>query len=120
MWSSVSLQKLGDVPTKTPLKSLAGYGLVLRLLYEMYPHLRGGRGGNHFEKFIIPDRDSILNLLVIDSLVYYESSALDLTATEADKEIFDGICWMIRFGQGNGPIDIKNMYKNDKSRCKLQ
>nr|CAD7414367.1 unnamed protein product [Timema poppensis] len=52
---------------------------------EVYPHLRRGRGENHFGKITLStfDRDSNLELPVIGSLVYCDSSALDHAATEA-------------------------------------
>nr|CAD7460877.1 unnamed protein product [Timema tahoe] len=51
---------------------------------KVYPHLRGGRVENHLGKTTLstPDRDSNLDLPVIDSLVYLESSASDHTATK--------------------------------------
>ncbi|CAG2061436.1 unnamed protein product [Timema podura] len=53
---------------------------------EVCPHLRGGRLENHFggEKISTSNLDSNLQLRVIGSLVYCESSALDHVATEAD------------------------------------
>nr|CAD7453556.1 unnamed protein product [Timema tahoe] len=44
---------------------------------------------NHFRKFKLksPDRDSNLDLPVIGSLIYCESSALDHAATKADDVI---------------------------------
>nr|CAD7441126.1 unnamed protein product [Timema bartmani] len=54
---------------------------------EMYPHLHGGKVENYFGKttFITPDRDSNLDLPVIGSLVYCESSALDHTSIESPQ-----------------------------------
>ncbi|CAG2058744.1 unnamed protein product [Timema podura] len=51
---------------------------------EVYPHIRGGRVENHFGKTSLstPDQDSNLDLPVIDSLAYYETSALDHATTE--------------------------------------
>nr|CAD7259807.1 unnamed protein product [Timema shepardi] len=55
------------------------------LAEEVYPHLRGRRGENNFGKITLStfDRDSDLELPVIGSFVYCESSALDHAATEA-------------------------------------
>nr|CAD7452944.1 unnamed protein product [Timema tahoe] len=52
---------------------------------EVHPHLRGRRVENHFGKTTLstPDQDSNLDLPVIGSLVYYESSALDHAVFEA-------------------------------------
>nr|CAD7195424.1 unnamed protein product [Timema douglasi] len=54
---------------------------------EVYPHLSGGRMDNLFGKTTLstPDRDSNLDLPIISSLVYCESSALDHADTEAGK-----------------------------------
>nr|CAD7586185.1 unnamed protein product [Timema genevievae] len=56
---------------------------------EVYPNLRGETVENHFGKttFNTPDQDSNLDLPVIDSLVYCESSALDHVAIEAGGAI---------------------------------
>nr|CAD7592107.1 unnamed protein product [Timema genevievae] len=53
----------------------------------MYSHLRGGIIENHFGKNTLstPDRYSNLDLPVIGSLIYYESSTLDHAATEAGR-----------------------------------
>nr|CAD7193933.1 unnamed protein product [Timema douglasi] len=59
--------------------------LGLERLYseEVYPFLRGGRMENNFGKNLsAPDRDSNLDLLVISSLVHYDSSTLDHATTE--------------------------------------
>nr|CAD7609745.1 unnamed protein product [Timema genevievae] len=52
-------------------------------------HLRGERVTNHFVKTTLntPDRDSNLDLPVIGSLVYCESSTLDYAATEVDESV---------------------------------
>nr|CAD7587623.1 unnamed protein product [Timema genevievae] len=63
---------------------------IRKVIYsdEAYPHLRGRRVENQFEKHLgTPDRDSNLDLPVIGSLVYYKSSALDHEATEAVRLI---------------------------------
>nr|CAD7456793.1 unnamed protein product [Timema tahoe] len=54
-------------------------------LEEVDPHLCGGRVENHFgrKNLNTPDRDSNLDLPIIGSLVYCESSALDHVASEA-------------------------------------
>nr|CAD7438888.1 unnamed protein product [Timema bartmani] len=54
------------------------------------PHLRGGQVENYLGKTALskPDRDSNLDLPVIGSLVYRESSALDHASTEAGHFIF--------------------------------
>nr|CAD7458848.1 unnamed protein product [Timema tahoe] len=54
-------------------------------LLEVYPHLRGGRVGSHLGKTFISTPDSNLDLPVIGSLVYCESSVLDHAATETGK-----------------------------------
>nr|CAD7413628.1 unnamed protein product [Timema poppensis] len=58
---------------------------VTQAVQKMYSHLRGRRVENHFGKSPLStlDRDSNLELPVIGSLVYCESSTLDQTATEA-------------------------------------
>nr|CAD7258857.1 unnamed protein product [Timema shepardi] len=55
---------------------------------EVYPHLSGERVENHFRinTLSTPDLDSNLNLPVIDSIVYCESSALDYAATKSGSE----------------------------------
>nr|CAD7456889.1 unnamed protein product [Timema tahoe] len=60
-------------------------GLGRLYLEEVYLHLRGRRVDNYFGNitFNTLDRDSNLNLPVIGSRVYFESNALDHTATEA-------------------------------------
>nr|CAD7197122.1 unnamed protein product [Timema douglasi] len=62
-------------------------GLGRLYLEEVYPHLRGGRVETQFGKRprSTPYQDSNLDLPVIGSLVYSESSALDHVATEADS-----------------------------------
>nr|CAD7588458.1 unnamed protein product [Timema genevievae] len=52
--------------------------------WKVYPPLRGGRVENYFEGTTLstPDRELNLNIPVISSLVYCESSALDHAATE--------------------------------------
>nr|CAD7570595.1 unnamed protein product [Timema californicum] len=59
----------------------------MKVQISVYSHSCGGRVENHFVKTIlsIPDRDSKLDLHVIDSLVYCESSALDHAANEASR-----------------------------------
>nr|CAD7459209.1 unnamed protein product [Timema tahoe] len=53
---------------------------------EVYLHLRGGRVDNHFGKPTLstPNRDSNLDLPIINSLVYCESSTLDHVTTEGN------------------------------------
>nr|CAD7398258.1 unnamed protein product [Timema poppensis] len=77
---------------------------------EVYSHLRGGRLENHLGKTTLntPDRDLNLNLPIIGSLVYCESSALDHVDTEAETSVLLDInlspgCTMSRFTcSGNG------------------
>nr|CAD7604932.1 unnamed protein product [Timema genevievae] len=60
-------------------------GLGRLHIKEEYSHFRRRRVENHFVRATLntPDRDSNFNLLVIGSLVYCKSSALDHAATEA-------------------------------------
>nr|CAD7456784.1 unnamed protein product [Timema tahoe] len=69
--------------TSPPLVSI-----LSDLLSEVYSHLCGGRVINHFGKTTLGtfDRESNLNLTVISSPVYYESSALEHAATKAAKQ----------------------------------
>nr|CAD7259195.1 unnamed protein product [Timema shepardi] len=58
--------------------------IALRRKYEIvYPHLHGVQAEYHFKKTTLSTRDSNLDLPVIGSLVYCESSALDYGATKA-------------------------------------
>nr|CAD7425211.1 unnamed protein product [Timema monikensis] len=59
----------------------------------MYPLLFRRRVGNHFGKttLIIPNQDANLNLPVIGSLVYCESSALAHAATETVAAWFNAL-----------------------------
>nr|CAD7568849.1 unnamed protein product [Timema californicum] len=63
-------------------------GLGRLYLLGMYRHLRGRQVENHERKttLSIPDQDSNLDLPVIDSLVYCESSVLDHVTTEQARE----------------------------------
>nr|CAD7261662.1 unnamed protein product [Timema shepardi] len=62
-------------------------GLGSLYLEEVFLHLHGGRVENHFEKTSLstPGRDSNLDLSIIASLVYCESSTLDPAATELNE-----------------------------------
>nr|CAD7567659.1 unnamed protein product [Timema californicum] len=62
-------------------------GLGSLYLEEVFLHLHGGRVENHFEKTSLstPGRDSNLDLPIIASLVYCESSTLDPAATELNE-----------------------------------
>nr|CAD7397090.1 unnamed protein product [Timema cristinae] len=76
-------------------------GLRRFYLEEMYPHLHGWRVEN-VQKLSEPYRDYNLDLPVISSLIYCESSALDHAATEAglgDCRYFGGADSCGRFHQ---------------------
>nr|CAD7394280.1 unnamed protein product [Timema cristinae] len=68
--------------------SCRSHDLTYEYVKEVYLHLCGGRVGNNFGKitFSTPDRDFNLDLPIICSLVYCESSTLDHAATEADAQ----------------------------------
>nr|CAD7575684.1 unnamed protein product [Timema californicum] len=56
----------------------------MRQRKQMYPYLRGGRVETNFGKttFSTLNRDSNLDIPIIDSIVYCGISALDHVATE--------------------------------------
>nr|CAD7454995.1 unnamed protein product [Timema tahoe] len=74
-------QKSGSTTTS----ALANYATEAGHANIVYLNSHGGRVQSHFGKTTLrtPDRDSNLDLLVIDSLVYCKSGALDDMATEA-------------------------------------
>nr|CAD7596933.1 unnamed protein product [Timema genevievae] len=93
---------------------------------EVDPYLCGGRVENHFgrKNLNTPDRDSNLDLPIVGSLVYCESSALDHVASEASlipialvrseentsasKETFVS-------GTEETPLKLTNTFKNSRS-----
>nr|CAD7403843.1 unnamed protein product [Timema cristinae] len=60
---------------------------------DVYMNFPGGRVENHFGKtiFSTPDQVSKLELIVIGSIVYYNSDALDLVATNHQVSLFRSI-----------------------------
>nr|CAD7458139.1 unnamed protein product [Timema tahoe] len=74
---------------------------------EVYPHLRKGRLETHFVKIALnsSNRDSNLDLPVITSLVYCESSALDPAVTEVGQGFIEGFLDL---------IDVPSNFVNDK------
>nr|CAD7395016.1 unnamed protein product [Timema cristinae] len=64
--------------------------MMLQGQEEVYPHLDGGRVENHLGKTPLstPNQDSNLDLRVIDSLVYCESSTLDHEALDPSNLVY--------------------------------
>ncbi|CAG2063244.1 unnamed protein product, partial [Timema podura] len=84
-------------PNITDITSIAEAAHKGRLyLEDVYPHLFGGRREEK-PPLVPPGQDSNLDHPVIDSLVYFKSSALDHVATEADS----------RYGYGNNNPRLK-------------
>nr|CAD7258774.1 unnamed protein product [Timema shepardi] len=90
------------------LRVIAVYrGLGSLHLEGVFPHLHGGQVETHFGKTFLStlDQDSNLDLPVIDSLVCYESSALNHADSEAERyylrrrrerEIIVDAAWYVR------------------------
>nr|CAD7439514.1 unnamed protein product [Timema bartmani] len=88
---------------------------------------------NHFRKFKLksPDRDSNLDLPVIGSLIYCESSALDHAATKADTVNRDGE--PLKFGQNfllspvetiteklaNAPVVLSQTFEDEEIEVRI-
>nr|CAD7454551.1 unnamed protein product [Timema tahoe] len=83
---------------------------------EVEEEARKGRVENYFVKTILstPDLASNLELHVIDSLVYYESSAFDHADTEESRTVSWKVChgwskriiFMLSWIAGNGEIRV--------------
>nr|CAD7199061.1 unnamed protein product [Timema douglasi] len=86
---------------------------------EAYPHIRQGKVENHFEKTIlsIPNQDSNLDLFIIASLFYRESSSLSHESTEAgDTGIRDMDTTIdTALEAGFRHIDTAYAYKNEEA-----
>nr|CAD7443022.1 unnamed protein product [Timema bartmani] len=104
---TVKLADFGSASTKCPANSFVGtpYWMAPEVILAMdegqydgkidvwslgITCIELGRVENHFGKTTLctPDQDSNLDLLIIGSLAYYKSSALDHMATKADVNLF--------------------------------
>nr|CAD7202089.1 unnamed protein product [Timema douglasi] len=83
----VEKSEYGRATTKRPISGWENLPRIKEVFFiKSVPHLRGGRVENHFGNNLnTPGRDSNLDLIVIVSLLYRESSELDHAATESGE-----------------------------------